>query len=130
MAQVTITVKGGFWGDLGGTFTGLADNHSAKKQVAQHFGKRSMHRLRELMETLDGVVDGSAALKQRREITAPSDASPANTGGVMANALVDIVDRVTVTADETEINGDLLTHGGINSSFPANGDGNSRGWAA
>ncbi len=112
MAKVTITVKGGFWGDLGSTFTTIGNYHSGKRAVAQHLSKRGSWRIRELMETLNGVVAGSAALKQRREVTAPSDATPANTGGVMANALIDIVNRNSASADVTEITNDLLGHGG------------------
>lgn len=130
MAQATATVLGGFFGEISSTYNTLADNNSNKKRAAQALGKRSNHRIRELAETLDGVVAGSAALKQHSEVTAPSDATPANTGGAMAIGTVDDVNRVSAVGDVTEINSDLLSHGGSNSSFPANGDGNPRGWSA
>lgn len=125
MAQATATVLGGMFPANGVNSLTQVGHGFNKRVVRQALGRRSMLALREIMETLNGAVAGSTALKTRARIEANSEL-----GGARTIESVELVNRATVSADVTEINADILaytTKTTFGASPPANLDGNPLG---
>lgn len=113
------TVNGGLFGGL--TLSTIHTTSQSKRRISQLLAQRGNMALREIMETLNGIVAGSTALKTITQIANASDL-----GGVRAIETINLVNRVTTTADRNDINADLLTLSSktYDSTPIANGDGN------
>ena len=127
MGNATASVKGGFWEyNAVPSLTGVATTNAQKRRAAQALATKGSMGLREIMETLDGVVAGSTAAKTLTRI-----ASSDELGGVRAVETETLVNRATTAADVTEINSDILSLTSkttFGSSPVANGDGNPLGF--
>lgn len=124
MTAVTATVKGGFWEQYGSSFTSISGKGFGRMMVAKILAKKGNMALRELMETLDGVVAGSAASKTLRRVVAATEL-----GGVRAIETETLISRNSAAGDVTTINADLLTLSTrtYDSTPVANGDLNPLG---
>lgn len=123
----TVTGYSGFWqttGDHAAYSMSLsAARAKAAKRIAYQFNRRSAGDAQEALLTLLGAAAGDPALKQFKQISAPSGpegAVPAATGigDFGGNRVIDTItqiDRVTTAADVTEltkwINAALLEQG-------------------
>lgn len=78
---------------------------NAETQIARVVAKRGYGRaaLRELMIELTGAAAGAAALVQRKRVLAEANLSENVQGGVRTIETKDIINRVTASADETNI---------------------------
>ncbi len=105
----------------------LLETEPLEKRVSKLFRHEGLRELKELMLTLNGVVDGSAALAQFSRI-APDNTVGAAPGGGGQRTIntVDAVNRVTVTADETRIAA-MLEEIFVPASYPADPSGNGGG---
>lgn len=104
MTAVTATVKGGFWEQYGSSFTSISGKGFGRMMVAKILAKKGNMALREIMETLDGVVAGSTASKTLARV-----ANSTELGGTRSIETETLVSRATVAGDVTAINADLLT---------------------
>lgn len=123
----TATVKGGLFESAGlNTLTQIQGTGSARRRVSQLLATRGMRAIRELAVTLDGVVPGSTAAASVARVEASSEL-----GGKRTIETEDLVNRVTTSADVTEINTDLLNSLTGRTTFGsnpvANGDENPLG---
>lgn len=101
----TAQVKGGFWPQNGvSSLVSASGKGSQRRQIAQLLGRKSLMDQRELLETLDGVVAGSAAVKTLSRIEANVEL-----GGKRVVETETIINRNTVAGDVTELNADFLT---------------------
>jgi len=122
----TATVKGGFWPANGvGSLTQVSGKGPRRREIAQAFGVKGLLDQRELLETLDGVVAGSTALKTRGRVQAAEEL-----GGVRIIEQESIINRASTAADVTELNADFLTlatRTSFGATPPANKDLNPLG---
>lgn len=121
----TATVLGGFWPQNSvSTLTQVSGRGSARRLAARALGQKGVMSLRELMETLDGVVAGSAASKALARVVASSEL-----GGVRAIENETLISRNSAAGDVTTINADILTLSTrtYTASPVANGDHNPLG---
>lgn len=122
----TAVVLGGFWPTNGvNSLVSMSGESGHRRKIAMLLGKKGQMKMRELMETLDGVVAGSAALKNYGRVEANVEL-----GGVRIIENESIVNRNTAAADVTEINTDYLlfsTRTSFGASPPANLDNNPLG---
>jgi hypothetical protein len=119
------TVKGGLFEQYGTTLTQVQGTGPARRRVAQALSQKGQLALREIAETLDGVVAGSTASKTYSRVEANEEQ-----GGVRVIETQSLVNRATTANDVTEINSDLLSLSSrttFGSSPPANLDGNPLG---
>lgn len=77
---------------------------SARRNVARLFRKRGMRQFRELIIELTGSAPGNAALQQNTRVTHDAD----NLGGVRTVEVQDLINRVTTSADATDIDTELV----------------------
>lgn len=123
MTAAVATVKGGFWPQYGVSYTTLQGRSSARRKVAQALGQRGLMAMREIAETLNGVVAGSAASKTLGRITANIEQ-----GGKRAIETNTIISRNTTAADVTELNNYFFALSSKTTmASPANKDGNPLG---
>lgn len=116
---MTITVKGGFFGQYGGTHTLVGDS-SVRRAIARLFERIPV--LKELALTLNGAAAGQAALATKAQVQASSEL-----GGKRTVEVVDLVNRVTVSADEDAIDNDILSYSAHDTTPPINLDRNPLG---
>lgn len=121
---MTISVKGGFWGQYGATMTLTRPYTSMRRLARVALNTYGMYALREKMETLNGAAAGSTATKQLKRVVAAEDMS-----GVRAIENQTFVNTATVAGDITEINDSILALSSktYDSTPPANLDGNPLG---
>lgn len=116
------TVKGGFWGDISASYTEIDGDNPNLNRIRQALNKEGLREYEELMETLNGVAPGAAALAQYTRVANSADLS-----GLRAIETVDAVNRVTAAADVTRIHQDLYS-APTSPTYVANLDGNPRGY--
>lgn len=122
-------------------YSGLFDGHhgtphalltnktgNAETMLARLFAGRGYDRakLRELMIELTGAAAGQAALVQRKRVQAEANLSQNVQGGLRTIETFDVVNRVTASADETNIEA-ALALSSQPSSYPADASGNGGG---
>jgi hypothetical protein len=122
----TATVKGGFWPTNGvQSLVSIDGRNAARREVARNLSDRQLMAIREVMETLNGVVPGSAALKVLGRVE-----NNVELGGKRTIEVNTLVNRATTAADVTQILGDVLSYS-TKTTFgalpPANKDGNPLG---
>jgi hypothetical protein len=101
----TATVKGGFFPANGvDSLTQISGKSPWRRTIAQAFDAKGLYDQRELLETLNGVVPGSTALKTRGRVQAAEEL-----GGKRIIEQETIINRATTAADVTELNADFLT---------------------
>jgi hypothetical protein len=124
MSTATATVKGGFWPEVGVlSLSSTQGSGYARKQIARLFGTKGLMDERELAETLNGVVAGSAAVKTLARV-----ANSSELGGVRAIESETIINRNTTAADVTALNADFFSFSTKTTlASPANKDGNPLG---
>lgn len=97
---------------------------STRRAISRLLKRRGMHTLRELMIELTGATAGGTALVERTRIQHSADP-----GGLRTIETVTTLDRVTTSADETDIDSNVLQ--GLFSlspaSYPVDKSGNSGG---
>lgn len=99
------TVKGGFFEVNGVTsLTQVSGTGHARRKAAQKLSTKGTYALRELMETLNGAAVGATATKQLSRVVAAEEL-----GGTRSIETETLVNRVTVAADETAIDADILS---------------------
>ena len=109
------TVLGGFWPQQGvGTYTQVSGRGEERRIVRQSLGGMGLLRERAIMTALNGVAPGAVASKTIGRITETGEL-----GGLRPIAAVSLINRVTTSADVTEIQNDLLSETTI-TSFGAN----------
>jgi hypothetical protein len=122
----TATVKGGFWPANGiQSLVSISGKGSWRRMIAQAFGRKQLMDQRELLETLDGVVAGSTALKTSTRVEAVEEL-----GGKRNIETQTVINRATTAADVTELNADFLTlttRTSFGATPPANKDLNPLG---
>lgn len=120
------TVKGGFWPENSiASLTQISGTGSGRRNVAKTLAHRGQLVLRELMDTLNGVAPGAAALKALTRITNSTEL-----GGKRTIETVNLINRVTTAADVTRILNDIYlysTKTTFGASPPVNKDGNPLG---
>lgn len=122
MATLSVTVKGGFWGELGGLT--LFNRNTLNRRIARLFGRPSMRKQKELALELNGAAPGATALATHKRITARENAE-GQLGGKRTIETVTDVNRNTTAADETQIDVEILTYD-LDPTYPVNKDGNPR----
>lgn len=115
------TVKGGFFAQYSGTYTPDKSGKSAARRYAAKFLDR-LKVLQELALELNGAAAGQAALVTYKRIQASAEL-----GGKRIVETVTPLSRNTAAADETAIDEDLLTYGGIDTTPVINLDRNPLG---
>lgn len=118
-----ITVSSGFWNN---SYAFVDGRHPIQRGIARRLNKRGIRDVRELMRALMGVAPGGAALATYKRVTSDVLAGPVSNGGVRAVETINLVNRVTVAGDVTEITARVLSFS-PNPTLPANVDGNPRG---
>lgn len=121
----TATVKGGMFAQFSDTLTQVQGTGPGRRRAAQALAQKGLMGLREVAETLDGVVPGSTASKTYSRVEANVEL-----GGKRVIESQSLVNRATTNADVTEINHDILALSGnttFGSNPPANLDGNPLG---
>jgi hypothetical protein len=122
------TVKGGYWGELFGSYTPISSatgKNPTLRGIARRY--RRLRALREIAETLNGVVAGSTALATHtrvKAVEAPNEEG--QVGGVRTIETVTDVNRATTAADVAEILADVLSYPLAPTTYPTNKDGNPR----
>lgn len=124
MAVLPVSVKGGFWGELGGLT--LFNTNTLNRRIARIFNRNSMRKQRELAETLNGAAAGAAALAQHRQVLARENAQ-GELGGKRTIEVISDVNRNTTSADETQIDAEILTYD-LDPTYVANKDKNPRNY--
>lgn len=124
MTMADAIIKGGtLFGDGLSTEYNLARGRNSMQDRAA-FALSKVPRVQELAITLNGEAAGGAALKQRARVEAASGVA---LGGVRVIETVDIVNRATTSADETELDANLFAFTKHDASPPADGNGNPTG---
>jgi hypothetical protein len=101
----TATVKGGFWPANGiGSLTQISGKGALRRLIAQALAVDQLNDQRELLETLNGVAPGAAALKTTARVVAAEEL-----GGKRLIEQSTVINRATTAADVTELNADFLT---------------------
>jgi hypothetical protein len=122
----TATVKGGFWPTNGvSPLVSIDGRNAGRKMTAMQLADRGQLGLRELIETLSGVVPGSSAVKILTRVE-----SNVELGGKRLIENNTFVNRVTTAADVTRILNDLLSYSNkttFGTSPPINKDLNPLG---
>lgn len=113
-----------------GLFTGghtLLETEPLEKRVSKVFRHEGLRELKELMLTLNGIVDGSTALAQFSRIASDNTVGTAPGGGGQRTIdTVDVVNRITVPADEVRIAA-MLNEIFVPASYPADPSSNGGG---
>lgn len=122
----TASVKGGFWPQNGVDSLVSADGRNAGRRItAMQLADRGQMALRELMDTLNGVVPGSAASKVLGRIS-----HNVELGGKRIIESNTLISRNTTAADVTTILADILSYSTkttFGASPPINKDQNPLG---
>ena len=106
---------------LYGDYETVSGENPLQRSVAQILNRNSLRELKELMLTLNGVGAGSAALSQYSRV-----APAVEMGGQRAIEVIDAVNRNSAAGDITAIAEDILAYPLVPTTYPANGDRNSR----
>ncbi len=96
-----------------------------RRKMTRVMKRKSMKVINELIQTLNGTVAGSTALAQHIRVLG-AQVLQNDVGGVRPIETVDLVNRATVTADETMIAA-LLTEQRDPSTYPTDLSGNGGG---
>ena len=104
-----------------GSYETISGENPLQRSVAQILNRNSLRELKELMLTVNGVAVGSAALSQFSRVAAAVEM-----GGARTIEVIDAVNRNTAAADTTAIAADILAFPLEPTTYPANGDRNSR----
>lgn len=96
---MAITVNAGFWGD---NYSLLSGKNPIRHKGKQLMNRRSQKKDKELIDTLLGIAPGQAALKTEKRIKAKTE-DGLSLGGVVEIETVSIVDRVSTSADVTDL---------------------------
>ena len=116
MAVLNVDAKGGLWELYNGSIMDL-DND-----------RNGMRAYKELMLTLNGAAVGQAALATHSQVLARENTS-GELGGLRTIETITDVNRVTVTADKTDIDNKILDYpDNPTFPYPVNGDGNPRSY--
>jgi hypothetical protein len=120
------TVKGGFWPNNGvGVLADAGGWGALRRHIAMLLDGKGTLELRQRASTLNGVVPGTVATKNRTVVAAVEDLS-----GKRAITTETLINRVTTAADKTEIGLDfynLTTRTSFGASPVANKDANPLG---
>jgi hypothetical protein len=122
-ALYSASVSGGLFD--ASTLTAVQGTNSLRRSAARILAKKGLRDIREALYTLDGVVAGSTATKTNAVVEANVEL-----GGVRAITTENLINRATVTADQTLTRADILRFSENNTfgaSPPANLDGNPLG---
>jgi len=95
-----------------------------RRKMTRVMKRKSMKVLNELIQTLNGVTAGSAALAQHVRVQARQGLG-LDAGGVQPIETVDLINRVSATADQTLINAALTEQ--RDPTYPVEKSGNSGG---
>ena len=95
-----------------------------RRKMTRVMKRKSMKVLNELIQTLNGVTAGSAALAQHVRVQARQGLG-LDAGGVQPIETVDLINRVSATADQTLINAALTEQ--RDPTYPVELSGNSGG---
>jgi len=122
--MATATVKGGLFGQYGSSLVQIWPYSSSRRLARQALSRYGTMKLRENMETLNGVAPGSAASKVLSRV-----ANSEELGGVRAIESYTFATGNTTAANVTEINDTVLSLSSktYDSTPPANLDGNPLG---
>lgn len=122
---MSAAVKGGLFPENGvNTLATAHTTSSNRRAVSQLMGRKGMRALREAAVTLNGVVAGSAALATNARVEANEEL-----GGARTIETENLINRVTVAGDVTDITADLYTQSSktYDPTPVANLDGNPLG---
>lgn len=109
---MAIVVSSDFWSN---SYSFIRDKSSLRKKIAQLLNYPSMRKDRELITELLGAAAGEAALAQLKRVAH----STSELGGVRSVETVDLVNRVTAAADDTDITTAYLTYNSTTNAYPA-----------
>ena len=127
--MATGTVKGGYWAQYGGGSVTLGKNPQ-RRHIARWLDLNGFRSLKELMLTLNGTAAGQAASATHPRVSATHQATgDQSQGGKRTITTVTDVGRNTTAADKSDIDATILAYPLQPTTYPANGDGNSRGLA-
>ena len=105
----------------------LLETEPLEKRVSKVFRHEGLRELKELMITLTGIVDGSAALSQFSRIAPDNTVGTAPGGGGQRTIdTIDAVNRNTTSADEVRIIA-MLEEIFVPASYPTDPSGNGGG---
>lgn len=100
-----------------------------RRKATRAMKRKSMKVINELIQTLNGAAVGGAALAQHTRIQAVrgiSGGSQVDTGGSRPVETVDLINRVTTSADQTLVN-TMMTEQRDPATYPADASGNGGG---
>jgi len=128
MGTLTISPKGGFWGDLGASSLVLRNRHVKNPQIARLINTEGMRKNKETWNELTGEAEGEAtsAIYYRAKAAEESGAIDYELGGKRTIETVTLLSGTTSADDETEM--ELLTTWDSSPTYATNKDGNPRGY--
>jgi hypothetical protein len=121
----TATVKGGMWPEVGvSSLTQVQGTGPGRRRISQNFSKKGLRKFRELAETLNGVVAGSAALQTNGRVEHNTEL-----GGKRTIESESLINRVSAAGDVTVLTADFYSSltSRTTMASPANLDGNPLG---
>jgi hypothetical protein len=128
MAVLNVDAKGGLWELYNGSIMDLDNDGPMKRRASSYFDRNGMRAYKELMLTLNGAAVGQAALATHSQVLARENTS-GELGGLRTIETITDVNRVTVTADKTDIDNKILDYpDNPTFPYPVNGDGNPRSY--
>ena len=110
MATLTISPKGGFWGDLGANSLVLGNRNVKIPQIARLIKVDGMRKNKEIWNELTGEAEGEAAAASYARVKAgelDANGNQSELGGLRTIETVTVINTTTTAADETEM--ELLT---------------------
>ncbi len=111
-------------GLFGSSYSTIDGSNPRRTGVEQLFRKNGFRSINELLITLIGTAAGGAALKQVKKVNATQQLNSFGNGGLITIDTEDIINRVSTSADITDLNL-LLTTATAPATYVADASGNS-----
>lgn len=125
MAALSVSAKGGYWEQFNNSIMDLDNDNPIKRRIARLYDREGMRAYKELSLELTGAAVGATASATHKQVLARENAE-GQLGGVRTIETVTDVNRVTATADLTDLDDKVLAFPSEPTTYPVNGDGNPR----
>lgn len=119
---MAITVTSPFWNN---TYSILNDKNNARLRVTQAMRKPGMRVIKELIDELIGATTGGTASATHKQVTAKAGLTN-DLGGVVAVESFTDINRVTVTADVTDLEA-MINQTTAPTTYAVDASGNTTG---